>query len=1164
MSSAGDEVRLARWREAGDWWACAPQLEVCRYLDGQGIRREKIETLPPLMTVDRAETPPRILKLRDEKIARACGYKDPVVAPHVESGGSDSYAALHVLSGYAFGRGGMLAAEICSFPEAWEYQAILLADPFSLMGAREFRRYAAQAEIKPLIGATVEMPEGGELVLVARSKRGYRSLSRLITECHLGEPRLYPLCTWERLERHTEDLLCLTGGDAGVLNRLMVRRDEEGARIMLDHLIGLYGRENVFIQIERSYLPWEIATNERMLELAEYARVTPVAGGPITHHRPENFPAQDVLVCIDTLCTIEEVVGRKPLREEGQPQIPHSPRRALNAERYLRTRSEMRELFRDRPDLLENTLRVAERCDSNVLPGRTNLPKYCENEAELLRYETYEGARHFCKVIDSDVTDRLEMELDRIIRNGFASHFLIAWDMCRWATDQGIVLSGRGSVIDSLVAYCLGFSRINALEHDLHFDRFLPEGATKRPDIDIDFEARRREDVRGYLTTKYGPAHVATVAAFGAYGSRGIIREVGKVMGVPPESLSLLAKRLHGGVTPERLEEALDARPELRNSNIPRERFHWVFRLAEDLMDIPRNARAHSSGVVICEDPIADIVPMMHSGVDGVPIIQWDKRSAKDCFDKFDVLCLRGNDVLSDTQARVRDQVPDFDIRDVSLEDEDVYRAFRAGNLIGIPQSASPAMRQAHIRVRTENLKDAGVVQAAIRPGVGGAVKINEYIARRRGQHYGVLDPLFDDILGSTYGIVVFQEQVDQLLQEFGGYSAAEAEEAREGIYKRKKEEFAQQIRQQVFDRIVARGHSEEIAQEVFQYVAQFEGYGFAQGHALAFADISVRCVWCQQNFPAEYFAALLNAQPAGYYGPATIANEARIREIEILRPDVNRSAINFTPEDLLSEDDPRMLIPHGGIRVGLRQVGGVQEATRERIIAARHDGAFASFFDFVARVRPDRDELERLILCGAFEGLTENRRTLLWAIPRALEYAAMVSSMDGALPLRLQEPPFPEDVEDFSIAERAIQDRRVLDLDIRHHLVAFERARIKEKGGITSAEASRLTPGTKAFVVGNPIRLRFPPTSSGKRVMFFDLEDESGLLNVTCFDDVYQRDGHQVICNPYITLRGEAQDRDGHIAFLAHRIYPYTPCLREIQVTDDPLPIVVSDFLVG
>jgi len=1192
---------LALWRETGEWWQGEKPREVHRYIDAAGIRRETITELVASRPEPEGEAP-RIRRTKDEKVATACGkaeepkfggkwrdggrwtrrtetlstvepthhsdeapaHLNALLTPVTQRIQTGAYrVALHTMSGYAFGRGTMIATEIPAFVAERGYGAVLLADPFSLCGAMEFSEIAKRVGVIPLIGASFEMAEGGEIVLIARNRQGYKSLSRLISACHLEEPRHYPLCTWERMERYAEGLLCLTGGDDGPINLRLMRRDYEGADRDLDRLIGLYGQDNVFIEIERSYLPWQLSVNKCLLDLAERRGVTAVAGGPVLYEKANHFPAHDILVCVESLCLVEEVVGRKPRRDISQTDTKLSPRRSLNSERYLRFMSELEAIYSDRPDLLLNAQRIVERCESTILPGRTNLPLFCENEDSMLRQATFLGATLRFGNLRGPVGIRIERELNRIFTLNFSRHFLVAWDMCLWAERQQIVFSGRGSVVDSLVAYCLGLSRINPVDHNLHFDRFLPAGAQKRPDIDIDFEAARREDVRQYLVQKYGDAHVATVAAIGTYGTRGIVREVGKALGIPEESVSYLSKRLHGSVTPQRLQEALDNRPELRDSGIPRERFHWVFKLAEQLMDLPRNIRSHSSGVIISEEPIMDTVPVMQSGMDGVKIIQWDKRSTKKCFDKFDVLCLRGNDVLGDTQRYVSQEDPDFKVTNLPLDDENVYRAMRSGELIGIPQSASPAMRQAHIRIKTRTFEDAGIVQAAIRPGVGGAVKLNEYIARRGNKPYRLIHEDLNQILEHTLGLVVFQEQIDHLLQKFGGYTSNEAELIREGIYKLRREEYAQKVREEVTKRIVARNYTQAVAEEVYQLVSQFQGYGFAQGHALSFAEVSIRSIYCQQNFPAEYFSAILNAQPAGYYGPATLANEARNRGVRILPPDINKSGLIYTVEDVPSGNEPHILVPNGGIRVSLRQIGAVSENLREAIIAARGDSPYLSIFDFVARVEVARDELETLILCGFFDSLAPNRRQLLWAIPKAVEYGQLVRSMRNALPLFIEYPDLPVGIEDFSDADKAIYERSILGMDVERHLMAFERARVLTKGGITAAEASKLESNKNVFVVGNPIRLRFPPTSSGKRVMFFDLEDETGLLNVTCFDDVYQRDGHKVICNQYITLWGEAQNRDGHIAFLAHRIFPYKACLRDQAGNPAPLPLVTADFLM-
>ncbi len=1161
MPPAGNEI-LARWREAGEWWEGQPQREFCRYLDEKGIRREKSRELPCLADI-RDEPPSRVPQPRDDKVAKAMGHL-PSFNPSQLRGlvPQQPFAALHIVSGHALGRSTISSAEIVNLEAARRYQSVLLADPFSLAGAVEFHRNASEAGLHPLIGASFEMDEGGELVLVARNQVGYRNLSRLVTDCCLNEPRLFPLCTRERLMRRTEGLLCLTGGDLGPINRCLAKGNEQAARGWLDFLLHLYGRENTFIQIERSYLPWEISVNRKLLELGEKFGVVAVAGGPITHRTLGDFPAQDAIACVETLCLIEELEGRKPRRDPSQPQILLPPRRALNAERYLRTPDQMLRLFADRPDLVQNTLRVAERCEENVFPGRTDLPPFCENETEMLRIKTYEGAARLFGSVNRKQIARLEMELRRLQKNRFEGHFLIAWDMCQWAREQGIVLSGRGSVVDSFVAYCLGLSRIDALKHNLHFDRFLPEEAKKRPDIDIDFEAKRRDDVRNYLVGKYGKAHVATVAAIGTYRTRGIVREVGKVMGIPSEDLSYLVKRLHGSVSPDRLEQEIERKPELRNSNIPRERFHWVFRLANLMMDLPRSLRSHSSGVVISREPVCDVVPVTHSAVDGVDIIQWDKRSAKGFFDKFDVLCLRGNDVLSDIQQRIRVRSSEFNVETLDVEDEEAFRAMRAGQLIGIPQSASPAMRQAHIRLKTKNFRDAGIVQAAIRPGVGGAVKLTELIHRRNGKDFSFNHPELQRILQPTYGVIVFQEQVDMLLQTFGGYSSDQAEEIREAIYQKRQESYVQGIREAVLEKIVSRGHPPEIAEEVYGLVAQFQGYGFAEGHALAFADISIRSIHCQQNYPAPFFAALLDAQPAGYYGPCTLANEARNRGVKVNSVCVNRSQAKFTVEDVMSTEDPKLVLPQGAIRVSLSQIKGLSKQTAEKIVVRK---PYESFFDFVAKVRPPKDELECLILCGALDSLHPNRRSLLWSIPRAIRYGDLRQG-DGdpsRLELSIPEPDLPEDIEDFTSMEKAMFERQVLEMDTERHLMAFERERVRSKGGVTAMEAGSLPDRSKYFVVGNPIRLRFPPTSSGNRVMFFDLEDETGLLNVTCFNETYLKYGHAVICNPYVTLFGEAQNRDGHTAFLASRILPYRPSLKTSEESQKKM-FAIADFLVS
>ena len=513
---------IAHWREVGQWWLSEPTREIIRYRDAKDIVREKSRELPTVFRPQDMPTPVpppenhgedwslRMRRSRDEKVF---GRMDPLV--FTGSVAKSTYVPLHVVSGFSFGRGLMLPEEIVQCALAAGLPAVALTDLFSFAGAFELQKAAATAGIKPIIGATFTLETGGEIVLLAQNAQGYRNISHLISKCHLTEPRQFPLLRWANLNRMS-DVICLTGGHLGPLLPIILKRDFSGAKQLTENLIEIFGKPNVAIEIERSFMPFEIRANENLLDLAESLGVTAVAGGIVTHAQPSHFPVQDVITCAHTLCGIDEIWGRKPHQHESQPERLRTPERALNAERYLRPADEMQELFRDRPDLLANTLHLADRIDAKVMPGRTVLPKLYENPNEALINIVESGAHERYPSMPQKLRKRIRFELDRITRLGFTEHFLTAWDMCAWAEGQGISFSGRGSVVDSVVAYCLGFSRIDAFRHNLHFDRFLPEDGSKRPDIDIDFPAARRNDVRGYLTNKYGKDNVATVAAFGA------------------------------------------------------------------------------------------------------------------------------------------------------------------------------------------------------------------------------------------------------------------------------------------------------------------------------------------------------------------------------------------------------------------------------------------------------------------------------------------------------------------------------------------------------------------------------------------------------------------------------------------------------------------------
>lgn len=1136
------ERLTAHWKEIGRWWHSEPEREIKKWVDKNGSLRESFREMPPLRTcIEESELERRDAGTVDYELLKReerCAREALIQMRAKKMQGRDSrFVPLHSISAYSFGRSCVYPEEIATFALAGGMKAVAMVDRFSLAGAAAFVRSAKQVGIKPIVGATVEMEDGGELALLVQSATGWKSLCRLISECHLQEPRLFPLCSWNRLEKFSEGLVCLTGGHGGLINRSLMHGKEEFAVKTALKLIEIFGREQVRVELERSFAPWEVQVNRKLVKVAASLSLRTIACGISTHVRKEDFAVQDALMCSETLCTVEEIIGRKPQRDPTQKQVKEIPHRWMNAERHFKSGSEWEQVFEDHPECILETERLADRMPDNPLPQRAAFPAFDDHPEQTLRAITFASASKKYAQLSEPTRKRLNEELRRICDLGFANHFLAIWEACRWANSKGMLFSARGSVVDSAVAYCLGLSRIDAIRHNLHFDRFLPPDGSKRPDIDIDFEFRKRDDVRDFFKRRYGEDNVAGISAIPTYHGRGIVRMIGKALMIPPSAIDFLAKRMHGSVSGKRIRDAIAARPELRESGIPEERFLLLFDLASRIDGLPRGMAAHSSGLIISAEPICDIAPVMRSAIPNVPMIQWDKYSAKHFFDKYDILCLRGQDVLAGVGA---------DVENICMETPAVYEKFREGDLIGIPQSASPAMRQAHMRLQTANLHDASLVQAGIRPGVGGAVKINSLIRRRRGlERHTYLHPLFEKILGLSYGIIVFQEQVDQLLQEFCGYTAGEAEDIRERIHKYRSQDWGQNVRGPIVDRCLKKGFPLEVAEHVYELVSGFRGYGFAQGHALAFAEISVRCVYCMEHYPAPYFAALLSAQPAGYYGPATIANEARHKGVAILGPDVNESKrLSFAADR--------------GIRIGLHQIFDLSEGTLQRILCG---APYSSLAQFCEQVKPNSNEIESLILCGALDRFCSNRRAMLWAIPELAKIArlAHTNNLFG----EKYDAQVRSDVEDFTEYERAVLERAMLGLDIGVHIMAFERERVHAKGAISCAQAKQLQDGEEAYVVGLAMRLRFPPTASGKRVVFFDLEDETALLNVTCFDETYQRDGHTIVCSPFVTLCGIAQERDGHTAFLARRVYPYKPAGGRSGLAKERQAVRAEDFIM-
>ncbi|HBT46467.1 MAG TPA: error-prone DNA polymerase [Peptococcaceae bacterium] len=1015
---------------------------------------------------------------------------------------------LHVHSCFSFLDG-------ASFPEALVRRAaemgmaaLALTDHSNISGAPRFYRAATQAGIKPIQGAEVVLENGHHLTLLATGPEGYANLCRLLTRAHLSHPRGNPRCSWSDLEEHREGLIALSGCRRGEVPSLILAKQYAAAREAALRYKSLW-RNFFYLELQDTLLPGNRALNRALAELGETLDIPLVATNNVHYVRRDDFPVHDILTCIRLGITLEDA----------------HPQRALNDENYLKSPREMAALFSFCPRALQNTLHIAEICRPVFDEGRSLLPRFPlpsgRSAESFLRELVYRGAAQRYPRLTPEVEERLQKELGVISRLGFADYFLITWDIVNYARSRGIRCAGRGSAGASAVAYCLGLTEVDPIGRRLAFERFMSLERAEKPDIDIDFDSRHRARVAAYVYRKYGEEHVAAVATYVTYQARSAVREVGKVFGYPPEEIDALAKTMPyipaDGIIP-----ALDRFPELRRGPWKEEPYRRLFHFCGRLAGIPRHLGTHLGGLVVAGRPVADISPLQLAAK-GVRICQWDRDDVEDIgLVKIDLLSLKALTMLEEAAAEISKAEPGFTYEKIPLDDQPTYRLLNAGRTVGVFQLESPAQRALQTRLKAQDIEDVVASLALIRPGPIKGNMVEPFIARRRGlKPVSYLHSSLQPVLEKTYGVVLFQEQVIAIASEVAGFTPGEADRLRRIMTHRRSLQAMREIGEEFVGRAVARGIDERTARHIFSCLEGYASYGFCEAHAAAFATTAYRTAYLSAHYPAYFFAALLNCQPMGYYSPATLANEARTRGIRFLPPDVN-----------LSED--RFVVEGGkGIRIPLSRVKGMHRETLARILEARRTAPFASLPDFYHRTRTERDTLENLILCGAFDTLHPNRKALLAWLPEV----ARISSPQ--ITLNLGPPP---DTADFSPEEKHLLEYEVLGLEIDDHFMGFWREKLSGEGYITAVGALKVPHGRRVKVAGWPVRPHRPPTRSGKTVVFFSLEDETGLLDVTVFEDIYQKYGHLLFRPETVPLKvtGILQRRGEGVALVAQEIFPF------------------------
>jgi error-prone DNA polymerase len=1098
------------------------------------------------------------------------------------------FTHLHVHSPYSFLDGASSISGIVERAARLGMHSIAITDHNKLSSAVRFIKAAKKAGIKPIIGCEVTMKGNFHLTLLCKNSTGYKNLCDALTWAHLENMRGFPVVDLDTLASHREGLFVLSGCRRGLISSLILQKRFKEAREVAESYKGIFGQDSFFIEMSESLLPGSMSLNKALSELAADLHLRCVVTNNVHYATREEFQIHDILTCIRTLTKLEDV----------------HPERRLNSENYLKAESEMKEEYKYYPEGLRMTQVIAEQCECPIDLGAPNFPAFAypkgfNSSKCFLRHLVYQGAERRYGKITSKVTTRLNHELNIICQLGYEDYFLVVWDLVKFAAGQNIRHAGRGSAADSAVAYCLGITDVDPIAQNLLFERFMSLERGEKPDIDVDFDARRRDEVTAYVYKKYGDEHVASVATYNTFQGRSSIRDVGKAMGYSQDEIDIIAKRLPH-IPGCMLEEAFKSLPELRSLDIPEKRLKTLIEIAGRLSGFPRFLGTHLGGVVISENPVTWLSPLECSAK-GVKILQFDKDDVEDLgLVKIDLLSLRTLGAVEDSLRFIEGNPatgpasnnsganpgdinsgcvnldgakPDavspgdssysrLDYDCIPLDDKATFTRLQSGDTVGVFQLESPAQRGLQARLGADNIEDIVASVALIRPGPIKGDMVEPFIRRRRGEEdISYLDPRLEPILKKTYGVILFQEQVIEIASAIAGFTPGEADNLRRVMTHGRSFDEMAKIGELFIEKAVKSGVTEKTANKIFKCIQGYASYGFCEAHARAFATTAYKTAYLIEHYPAEFYGSILNNQPMGFYPVSTVCVEARSHGVRVFGPSVNHS-------------DKDVVVKDSSIRIPFKMITGMKENAITSIVREREKGGeFRSFHDFTRRVKVDSDVLRNLILCGSFDEFGVSRKSLLWQLKdayladnnpqsealidryevddahtAATPGAAGVSGTSGASGVHGAHVIGPSGVMEFSVGEKVVFEYQILGAGISAHPMEIWRSRLRSREFISSRDLSGVRPGDFVKAGGIPVRPHRPPTRSGRTVVFLSLEDEYGLIDVTCFENVYNKYGKFLFPGKLMPLGvwGQAQKRGNAFSITAKTVFPLSYVLPE------------------
>lgn len=1020
------------------------------------------------------------------------------------------FVELHARSVFSFLRG-------ASSPEALVQQArhlsmshLAITDRDGVYGSARAHHEAGElGAIQSIVGAELTMEDLTVLPVLVRTRTGYQNLCRLITRAKLrtqkkNQSRIH----WDELEEFAEGLIALTGDEEGPLNRLLSQTDINVLAVnrRIEHLIHVFGRENTLIELQRHRVRGETHHIRHLTELAERHKLTLIASNGASYVSPAGRLLLDAFTCLRHHTTLDEA---------GLLLAP-------NSQRYLKSDTEMRRLFPDFIHAVENTEDVAARIEFTLEDLGYQFPELPvplgHNQDSYLREKVYEGALERYPSISSELRQLLEKELSIIQKLGFSGYFLIVWDIVRFAKGHGILIQGRGSAANSAVCFCLDITKADPIKYKLLFERFLSEGQRKAwPDIDLDLPSGdQRERVIQEMYRRFQPYGAAMTANVITYRGRSAMREMAKVLDLPPDIISRFSALYANGDFPHTLELQQQLKSAGMHHHHPR--LPALVKLNHLVKGLPRHLGQHSGGMVLCTKGLDSIVPLEPASMPGRVVVQWDK---DDCEDrgiiKVDLLGLGMMAVLEDTINICTHRGRPVDIANLP-EDPKVYERMQAADTIGVFQIESRAQMATLPRLKPREFYDVVIEVAIIRPGPIVGNLVHPYLRRRNGQEQiDYIHPLFKDTLERTKGVPLFQEQILKMAMDIAGFTGGEAEELRRAMSFHRSEDRMNKILTKLSAAMDLRQVDATVQQRVVSSIRSFALYGFPESHAISFALLAYASSYLKVHRTAEFTASLLNNQPMGFYSSATLVRDARQHGLRIMPVCVVLSGLCCHVED------------DSTIRLGLNQLSGLSRSSAERIVTQRDLIPWQGLNDLLKRCKLSKDERRLLAKSGALNALGYHRRSALWVVEEELQddLFSRIQTVSTPPPHSPLTPMLP--------LERLEADYEAQSLTVGRHPMSFVRASLLNVH--RACDLARTPHGQHIRIAGLVICRQRPGTAKGH--VFVSLEDETGISNAFVPSSTFEAHRLTITQEPFLIIHGRLQNQEGVISIYALEIEP-------------------------